>query len=237
MARLSLLDVDTFFDIVDLRRQQRPCRDLPQLGVPHFLYNHLVINDYLAQRLPEPMVVCPEDTLQIQRQRDLALDWSVRIRSSYLTVSCVYAMDTRKEPSKTTLGPAGNFITLTSGNMPLATRRVSDIAFPSQKVIMMDLLGRHGPELSYYAYDDVVQPLLFGDSSVRNTQTGACNKGADPNQPQNQFEFTLKYIPSLMQGAPPTRSGENADNVLARYQWTRNGLRGVDINAQDLLPK
>lgn len=29
--------------------------------IPHVLYSHLVIQDYLAVRLPEKMVVCPED--------------------------------------------------------------------------------------------------------------------------------------------------------------------------------
>jgi prepilin-type N-terminal cleavage/methylation domain-containing protein len=36
--------------------------------IPHVLYLHLVLNDYLQQRLPEPMVVCPEDRVRLQWQ-------------------------------------------------------------------------------------------------------------------------------------------------------------------------
>lgn len=33
--------------------------------IPHVWYLHLVLNDYLQQRLPEPMVVCPEDRVRL----------------------------------------------------------------------------------------------------------------------------------------------------------------------------
>lgn len=40
--------------------------------IPNVLYTHLVLNDYLAQRLPEPMVACPEDRLRLQ--------WQINVR-------------------------------------------------------------------------------------------------------------------------------------------------------------
>src|SRR5262249_51807045 len=33
---------------------------------PFAFYNHLVMNDYLAHRLPEPTMVCPEDASRLQ---------------------------------------------------------------------------------------------------------------------------------------------------------------------------
>jgi prepilin-type N-terminal cleavage/methylation domain-containing protein len=36
--------------------------------IPHVLYLHLVLNDYLQQRLPEPMVVCPDDRVRLTWQ-------------------------------------------------------------------------------------------------------------------------------------------------------------------------
>src|SRR5688572_30794884 len=36
--------------------------------IPHVYYLHLVLNDYLQQRLPEPMVVCPDDRIRLAWQ-------------------------------------------------------------------------------------------------------------------------------------------------------------------------
>jgi prepilin-type N-terminal cleavage/methylation domain-containing protein len=36
--------------------------------IPHVLYLHLVLNDYLQQRLPEPMVACPDDRIRLAWQ-------------------------------------------------------------------------------------------------------------------------------------------------------------------------
>jgi len=74
---------DTFtFDVdaaamqaIDIIRR-RTARDttFPKIGnpgwIPHILYTHLVLNDYLAQRLPEKMVVCPEDSFRLKWQTD-----------------------------------------------------------------------------------------------------------------------------------------------------------------------
>src|SRR5690606_35072698 len=39
--------------------------------VPHILYSHLVLQDYLAARLPEPMAVCPDDIWRARWARDV----------------------------------------------------------------------------------------------------------------------------------------------------------------------
>ncbi len=38
---------------------------VPTLWIPHVLYSHLVLQDYLDQRLPAKMVVCPEDRYRL----------------------------------------------------------------------------------------------------------------------------------------------------------------------------
>lgn len=57
---------------VDIIRRRTGRDDFPRITswIPHILYTHLVLNDYLAQRLPERMVVCPEDKFRINWQID-----------------------------------------------------------------------------------------------------------------------------------------------------------------------
>src|SRR5690606_22684661 len=52
------------------RRADRPDMSVPGAWIPHVLYTHLVLQDYLAARLPEPLVVCPEDRNRINWQKD-----------------------------------------------------------------------------------------------------------------------------------------------------------------------
>jgi len=52
------------------RRADRPDIGDPGAWIPHVSYTHLVIQDYLAARLPEKMVVCPEDRHRLNWQVD-----------------------------------------------------------------------------------------------------------------------------------------------------------------------
>lgn len=54
-----------------IRRRSNTVMTTPTLWIPFPLYNHLVMNDYLGQRLPEPMVVCPDDKLRLNWQKSI----------------------------------------------------------------------------------------------------------------------------------------------------------------------
>ncbi len=215
----------------------------PKELLPHALYNHLPMNDYLGQRLPEPMVVCPEDTYRVDRQRaifrgeqvnDFDPQWKFAISSSYLTVSCAYSADTRQN-GQNTAAPAMNHLTVWPGGQPLGGRKFTEIALPSQKVSMMDLIGRHQKEQMYYAYEQVSQPLLFWDSSVRDIRTRDTLLGSDPNNPGKTGGFEITYEPNTsIIPEPPTQNGQRSEQVVARYQWTRNGLKGLDVSGHDV---
>ncbi|MFG0285094.1 MAG: type II secretion system protein, partial [Phycisphaerales bacterium JB039] len=60
------------FQAIDIlpRRADREDMTPPAAWIPHVLYTHLVIQDYLAARLPEKMVVCPEDVNRLNWQKD-----------------------------------------------------------------------------------------------------------------------------------------------------------------------
>ncbi len=56
---------------IDILRRRADRPDLQQITgwIPHVLYSHLVLNDYLQQRLPEPTMACPEDRIRQKWQK------------------------------------------------------------------------------------------------------------------------------------------------------------------------
>lgn len=55
---------------VDILRRRADRADIAPIDnwIPHVLYSHLVLQDYLASRLPERSVVCPEDANRLRWQ-------------------------------------------------------------------------------------------------------------------------------------------------------------------------
>lgn len=166
----------------------------PALWIPHVLYNHLVLQDYLAARLPERMVVCPEDRFRLLWQTDPrqfggiggnagvfgpvpanANDgdgWRWPYSSSYETVPASYSNDRgptvyQAGTHRSYYGPGTQFPNV------LGKRRISQVQFASQKVHVMDSTARHfGKRWWWYAAATARVPLLFFDSSVRIKLTG-----------------------------------------------------------------
>lgn len=58
---------------VDIIRRNANRTDIGQITgwIPTVLYSHLVLNDYMNQRLPSPMVACPDDAKRILWQRSV----------------------------------------------------------------------------------------------------------------------------------------------------------------------
>lgn len=220
------------------RLASRP--DVPpnRYWVPHALFNHLVLNDYLAHRIPEKMVVCPEDNARLGWQADAragifvsptvpANSWWRPYGSSYTMVVASYSADERSKTNKFTAGFVdGVHLSITPGQQRLGNRKFADVALPSSKVMMFDFVARHHGKPTYHDYEDATQPLLFFDSSVRSVRTRDTNPGADPNQPKDPSPLRLRYTPDEALQEPPARSEEP---LLTHYQWTRRGLKGVDV--------
>ena len=180
------------------RRAGRSDVQVPQNWIPHVLYNHLVLQDYLASRLPEKLVVCPEDVHRLRWQLDPPLfgtagatavspipsngtqadGWRWPYSSSYETVPASYSPDRGDAPNHGSIRQATTHRTYQFTNAAMSTnilgkRKLSDATFPSQKVHMMDSNSRHaGKKWVYYAYADATVPLTFFDASVRVMRTG-----------------------------------------------------------------
>ena len=221
--------------------------------IPHVYYTHLVIQDYLASRLPEKMVICPEDTFRENWQIDPINKFDVGFwlplqpdptpinkrwpySASYQTVPASY--DVRQSdlsPSATGLriqqASAHNFYVVPNG-VKVGGLTLDSVSFAASKVHIQDSHQRHfGDAHPYYGLDECRQPLLFFDGSVNIKRTADCNPGWRPNTPT--FPCMLyNYQPSSYEY--PTESGNLNDVVKGYYRWTRGGLKGIDFGGLPL---
>ena len=246
----------------DIVRRRTGREDLqpPDLWIPHVLYNHLVLQDYIDQRLPAKMVICPEDKYRALWQTDPvnysnfrpvpagAPDtWRWPYSSSYETVPATYAPD-----RGTTITQAGDhrhyqFTGAGTANI-LGKRKVTQVQFPSQKVQMYDSVGRHFSKRWFaWAHAQYRAPILFFDSSVRTKVTGSrntpaqdANDGWDPGQKFRQnWPLVYDYVPEYWEA--PTIRGEfpgegvgTAEQIIGFFRWTRAGLAGVDFDGTEV---
>jgi hypothetical protein len=242
---------------VDIFRRRAERTDISQITgwTPFVLYSHLVLNDFLQQRLPEPMVACPEDRIRLLWQNSepagsddhgagfFALverppgnanqDQRWPYSSSYSLVPCAYSPDaaTSTIPTVTQHLLEHRMYQMGNGNTRLGTRKFSDISFPNGKVALFDFNQRHaGKKWLFYAYDEVTQPLLMWDSSVSDRKTSQSNPGFQPNSPSSAQPTRNIYTPDS-NWEPPCRNGAATEIVTGRYQWTREGLRGLDFGS------
>lgn len=173
--------------------------DIPPIAswIPHVLYNHLVLQDYMASRLPEKTVACAEDKVRLNWQTDpRAFDrgelqpqpsgsgsgpgdqsrWPYG--STYETVPSSYSPDRGDAPNYGSIRQAGShrlyqFTNAARSADILGKRRASDVQFPSQKAHLYDSSDRHtGKRAQWYAYSDSKVTIGFFDASVRMKATG-----------------------------------------------------------------
>jgi prepilin-type N-terminal cleavage/methylation domain-containing protein len=222
--------------------------------IPHVLYTHLVIQDYLASRLPEELVVSPEDRnrlnwqidpiekfdtgfwLPLQPDNQLAINRRWPYSASYQTVPASYdrfgsdlsqAADSKRILQSTT----HNYYIVPQGSR-VGDLRLGDISYTSNKVHIMDSHQRHfGNQQIYFGLSEARIPLLFFDGAVNVKLSADGNPGWRPNIPAYKC-MIFYYQPSDYE--PPTKSGGANDLVRGYYRWTRGGLKGIDFNGMPL---
>ncbi len=243
---------------VDILRRRADRTDITQitLWTPHVFYSHLVLNDYLAQRLPERGMACPEDRQRIRWQESVYPDPAGFFRltpnierppgegnsqkrwpysSSYSLVPAAYSPD-QLLAGVLTVQQAGQHNQYTMGSptrTKLGDRKLADVAFPQNKVFNYERYARHFSKRPlYYAYPQVKAPLLFFDGSVTTRRTADSNKGFRPNSPTATVPLTYLYSPDPWEPRPLNASAAS-ELVTGHYQWTRAGLKGVDFGGQE----
>jgi prepilin-type N-terminal cleavage/methylation domain-containing protein len=220
---------------VDIFRRRAGRTDIAPIAlwIPHVLYTHLVLQDYWASRLPEKVVVCPEDRFRLDWQQDngklfdsgfwlpfqpaqSAINKRWPYSSSYHTVPATYDVNQSRDVNMTSgltvsnrLYQGGNDSGQYTipGNANLGGTRLADVAFPGQKVQLYDEQARHFGEWRWYGYTDAKAPLLFFDGSVRVIQTSETNSGWNPNAPAQNVDTHVRYQPDLWES--PVRGGSS----------------------------
>jgi prepilin-type N-terminal cleavage/methylation domain-containing protein len=238
---------------VHILRERADRVDMPNMNVgfvwiPHVLYSHLVLQDYLAARLPEPAVVCPEDRnrLNWQLQPQELFDegyWSpAQPAPSSQNKRWPYSSTYQVVPASYDNSRVGSRIHQHNGfdssyELPPDSRlgglRLSEVSFPGQKVHMKDSEQRHfGKKRFFYAVPGARQPLLAFDGSVTIRVTQETNEGWRPNEPANPLPSTFRYYPGVW--SAPTTHGGALENSTGHYRWTRGGLRGIDYGGREI---
>jgi prepilin-type N-terminal cleavage/methylation domain-containing protein len=239
---------------VDIFRRRADREDIARIRgwIPHILYSHLVLNDYLAQRLPERMVVCPEDNLRILWQSDPraydrgefvpnpgtspATDKRWPYSSSYRMIPAAFSPDRAAGSAATVSQSTAGHRYYNVAGAKLGRRKLADVNFPSQKVLIYDDMMRHtGKTRQFYAYEDSKIPLLFFDGSVVDHVTGDSNPGMDPNTFVSPAPVYYAPTPPPQDWEPyPARNGTPRELLAGHYQWTKGGLRGVDYGGSEV---
>jgi hypothetical protein len=241
-------------------RGDRTMGDLPVPAnwIPHVLYSHLVVNDYLAQRLPEPMVVCPEDrNRRMWQTNPRAIEEMVPrpdgsyvqrwpYSSSYMPTSGAY--DRSTVPWKIFQAPSGyRFYQANDySRSRLGGVRLTDVTSPAQKVHLYSQNQLHfGRRQPFFGLRDCRQPLQMFDGSVvvrSNMDVNLGAPGGQPNNtlptPQNPNAPWLEYNPNPTpphNWEPRTISGNVNDMGFGMYRWTRSGVKGIDFGGTEIV--
>jgi len=232
------------------RRSKNPTFPIQPNWTPHVLYTHLVILDYLGTRLPEPIMISPNDRVRLQWAQDptaaaarLATTRGVPTNerwpysSSYMISPGSYAPD-RQGADGTYMSQAGahNLWFMPSSNVyRFGPQTRSAVAFPSGKVYLHDQQMRYfGKFDAPFLWRGAKVNCLFYDTSVRITTTGDCNLGGYALNSNTWETPNFSYDPASDIGESRWPGDPNASNSLTgRYRWTAYQKKGIDVGSQN----
>jgi len=229
----------------------------PANHTPFVLYNHLVINDHIGEKLPSEMVISPGDKARNYWQKNIqeyiadprnnayrppstetsfVQLWRWAFSSSYVTISAHYSPDVGGNPMRgypntvQRLANNSQFIMPTSANV-LGRRKLEDVSFPSKKVLLYEEYQRFKGNEQYFAFEDSEVPVLFYDGHADNVKTKESNFGFRPNNPSagasNPDEPDVFYNYIPLRWWDPV--GATQAQVPVYFDQTRWGLQGVDF--------
>ncbi len=224
--------------------------------IPHVYYSHLVMIDYLAARLPEPMIHSPFDKVrgiwrdEVHPNPQLAADRLISTIATPMRYRWLYSSSYETSPSSytphrfTNDGGSlrqfnGEFGVYTynpgaNGRYRLGNRKVGDIAFPSQKSHMHESVDRTGKHELIFLHRAAKVSLVAYDGNVRVVNSNEFNQGghltATPAISREPITYNAAGTPQV--GFPQTPTNQNIVEP-ARLRWTVGGLKGADFGVQE----
>jgi hypothetical protein len=125
---------------------------------------------------------------------------------------------------------------LVAPHIRYGNRSLTEVTFPSSKVLKFEQYGRHSQKQfdyrTYYGFDTSKCVVLFFDSSVSLRASKDANNGnAQPRIPDN-LTSTVPYDADGQTPDPAPPSGPMPSHV--RFLFTRGGLKGVDFGGGEV---
>lgn len=220
---------------------------VPSNWMPHVIYSHLPLVEYLGANPLDRWTADPGDTVRANWKDDpidkfdngfwlpLQPDPGNPVNRRWPYSSSYNATPATWDQNQSDL-EFGQGLRVSQGgthnayNVPpdpdLFPMNLQDVTYPAGKVYVHDSFQRHfGPCSTFYGFDDARIPLAFLDGSVSVRQTRDANPGWSPNSETVPCDVFL-YQPS--QWEPP--SCDTDDNIAkGYYNWTRGGMKGLDF--------
>jgi len=224
---------------------------IPTGFIAHFRYSHMVLSDYMNAKFPDATLIDPAD----QHRQLWASDpngylaglytpslftgdpitngqWRTLFGASYNTPPAHW--DTAGAGSRVFARSSGSVFIPGSAKSAYGGKKLSDVSYPSQKVMMYDNFGRHFGKSNdanqWMSVPQSRQPLCFYDGSVVAYTAGQCNMGIDPNTGADYGSgYSQYYEPSVIEPPLPFL-GFSGPNY---WLYTANGLRGNDIGGKE----
>jgi hypothetical protein len=229
--------------------------------IPHILYTHLPLVEYLNEPLPAEFTVSPTDKVRIAWQRATRNQPASDQGQAFfrLTARPPGTGNTEKRwpfsssyefgpaffsPDAQVLTPEGwvetvsqgqqHNIYMTGANTPMGRRRLDEVRHPSQKAMVYEThAGDMGSGRSFFAFPQTRAPVLFADGSASVRSMSDANAGFNPINPRSLTPSQFSYSP-VQSWEPPTLSGASQQLVFGRVRWTRSGLRGRDFGGPEV---
>jgi len=238
----------------------------PANHTPYILYNHLVINDHIGEQLPSEMVISTGDKARNYWQKNLNeyLDdpksnayrpptnqtnfrdlWRWAFSSSYQIGTSHFSPDVgspdpqdRWPTTAQRVGNSQNEYQMPQDPNVLGRRKLGEVAYPSNKVLMYDAYDRTSfKEDQYFAFETSKVPVLFYDGHSDVKATKESNYGTWPNRPS--WGATEPDVPVAQYQYTPIPwwdpPGATAGRVPLYYDQTRWGLQGIDFGGDPVV--
>ncbi len=213
---------------------------------PYVNYSHLPLVGYLAQRLPEPSVLCPDDRLRRNLQETFRSTAGAGSSSPSLApFSSSYAYTLYAfYPDRGGVVPGSHHNAITqpplSSNVRAGRRRISEVVSPSRKVSWNEGYARHttraGSPPAYFQ-NIRAQPIAsFFDGSVRFVNTADATIGGYTNAGGLVISpIAVPYIRDQGIDDEPWTNGQDnytGPEFRGHIRWTVGGLKGSDFTGK-----
>ncbi len=222
--------------------------------LPQINYSHLPLTEYMAQRLPEPVVVCPDDPVRNgwmqklqQGQRAASVTGLNNFRYPFSSTYS-YAMhgtfpDRDGPSSSIRQSPTSQGLFFVTGigaqNWRLSRRRVSEVASPARKVAWVEAFARHETKaqaIPGYFMNNRAKPVTaMFDGSARLTDSSQMVTGTYTSPTGATINGTWGYTRTGSVEELPWTNNANTyagPEMRGQMRWTPKGLRGLDFASQ-----